>query len=229
VFKATSALLAGSIILIGAIRRVQTIGTAEFVVTVRVTVFLFAAFAIGLFVVDADTAFTLASQLVPGREHTDQGISWMTLLFFSLLPVVYRIVEGARFTEAWKHAFDGLLVCLLVLIATILVHNVGESALGVQAMQALWLVGGAVVLGFAHAVFGPVLAAFNLSLIVASVIGAGVFSVSLFNVFEWLGHLGIYSEPLKWILLAGSTALGLHGTVSQTSLRDLMPGTWSTS
>ena len=173
-FKTALALLAGSIILIGAIRRVQTIGTAEFVVTVRVTVFLFAAFAIGLFVVDADTAVTLASQLVPGREHTDQGISWMTLLFFSLLPVVYRIVEGARFTEAWKHAFDGLLVCLLVLIATILVHNVGESALGVQAMQALWLVGGAVVLGFAHAVFGPVLAAFNLSLIVASVIGVGV-------------------------------------------------------
>ena len=191
--------------------------------------FLFAAFAIGLFVVDADTAFTHATQLVPDHEHADQGIAWMALLSFSLLPVVYRIVEGERFTEAWRHASGGLPVCLLVLIATILVHNVGESALGVQGMQALWLVGVAVVLGFAHAVFSPVLAAFNLSLIVASVIGAGVFSVSLFDVFEWLGHLGIYSEPLKWILLAGSTALGLHGTVSLASLRDLMPGTWSTS
>jgi len=118
VFKTTSALLAGSIILIGAIRRVQTIDTAEFVVTVRVTVFLFAAFAIGLFVVDADTAFMLGSQLVPDHKHADQGIAWIPLLSFSLLPVVYRIVKGERFTEAWKYAFDGWRACLFVLCAT---------------------------------------------------------------------------------------------------------------
>lgn len=226
--KTALALAAGSIIVYGAIRRLQTIGSAELVSTVRITVFLFAAFAVGLFVVDAPVAQELTSQLVfiPFAPEGRGRAAGIVLLCVFLIPTIVRILKGERFPDVWEGSVGwGWVLCPAgLLLATVYVYSIDESGLAPHVVELAWFLIAAVTFAFAHAVFGPVLAAFNLSLILSSLFGAGVLSVSPVDVFEWLGHLGIYSEVVKWVLLALSTTLGLYGAFSLQYVKDLLPG-----
>ena len=207
--KTAVALAAGSVIVYGAIRRLQTIGSDEFVSTVRITVFLFSAFAVGLFVVDAPVAQDLASELVfvPFAPEGRGRVAGIVLLCVFLIPSIVRILRGERFPEVWEWTLAWVLWPAGLLLATLYAYSIDESGLAPHVVELAWFLVAAVAFAFAHAVFGPVLAAFNLSLILSSLFGAGVLAVSLVDVFEWLGHLGH---------LLGSSEVGVAGAVHRT-------------
>ncbi len=138
--KTAVALAAGSIIVYGAIRRLQTIGSEEFVSTVRITVFLFAAFAVGLFVVDAPVAQGLASQLVfvPFAPEGRGRVAGIVLLCVFLIPSIVRILRGERFPEVWEWTLAWVLWPAGLLLATLYAYSIDESGLAPHVVELAW-------------------------------------------------------------------------------------------
>lgn len=206
-------LIAGALVLFGAIKRYQNIDSLEFVGTVQLTMFIFVSFCLGFLIIDASKAMYLTNSLM-----YESRISFFVWLSPCLLPIAFLMAKGYSFRSSWRWNNYILylpiaFVVLFAILRGIYFENQSDNYVYGWLAYFPYLLSAFILLAFTHSIFGPVIAAINIVLVVNHFIEFGFFSVSLSSVFDLLSTLGFSSEPLKWVILLGSTILGLHGTV----------------
>ena len=204
--------LLGAFVIWSLIARYKTINSPAFTKNVQITVFIFASFAVGLCMINTGKTLKIAHVL-------EQHHSFKTLLFTSpaLFPIIFKILQGHSFSTAFNINLDVVLLPLIMFFGLKYFLLPGNN----QLFLIIYFVSFTVVLGFMHSVFGGILAAFNVALIIASFLHYHVLSIDLSSVFDILEQIGIASPLFKWMIVIASTLAGIHGSLNSQWLGEL--------
>ncbi|WP_394753562.1 hypothetical protein [Crenothrix sp.] len=203
----------GSFVIWNLVTRYQTINSHSFIKNAQITVFIFASFAVGLSMVNADKTIKIAHLL-------EQHHSLKMLLFASpaLLPIIFKVLQGSTFSSAFTLNAD-VIVMPLVMFFTLKFFLIPENH---KLFLMLYFITFFIALGFIHSVLGGILASFNIALMVASFFNHSVLSIDLNSLFDLFEQVGVASPAIKWFILIASTLVGLNGSLSSQWLRELL-------
>lgn len=225
------ALIAGSIVIWSVIVRYKTINTPEFTENSRLTIGIFSAFAMGLLMLEPNKA-KQTYDLLQGH--------WLYFFFMVspvFLPMVFKVLQGYTFASAvnfrwfrylWRWFIDRLMFIVMFIIFFSVSDSLSYELVHSVRGAFLWLVPAllflcfAVFVGFVHALFGSVIAGFNIALIITHFFTTGILGFDLGTVFDLLEKIGVSSTPVKWTLMIGSTALSLHSCLTIDGLKEMV-------
>jgi hypothetical protein len=226
------ALIAGAIVIWSLVVRYRTINTPEFTENTRLTIGIFAAFAVGLPMLNFEKTMEAfhRSTLLLGKDIGVVIVLASPLLLFP----IFKILEGyslsysfARYSpyRLFDWFLDNFIAIIVAIFVLFFVYNSLSFDLqqGISQLTQIFLfVSFIITLGFIHSLLGSVIAGINIALIIAHFFTNGVFAFDLNNIFDLFEKVGISSTPLKWTIMVGSTTLGLQSYISFDNLKDMI-------
>jgi hypothetical protein len=218
-------LIVGAIALLGIIYRVRTIDTHAYHFSVKVNVFMFTALGLGLL---------LTNPYVPSSPSMPQGFGrWLLLAASLIYPIMIFTLLGRKLRDILRDAnvflYGGfVLICWLAVFFGFgaVIFKIQENTGATQThLGAVWffILGPLFylpIMGFIHALLGPVIAAFNLALLVGSILQGAHSSFSLSTLFDLLEFIGIQGIIFKWALYIASTVLAMSELLDPSRLKD---------
>jgi len=199
------AILVGSVILWGVIHRYKTINTPEYFRSLKITVFVFAALGIGMSIINPE-------RIIFPVNRDDFFL--LLVITLSIYPLLISSLLGEKL-----YVFDfvkSILFYPIIFLFTVFIFL--PFVLDIVDFNIVLTITVLPIIGFIHTVLGSILASVNIAIILTGIFdqGIGAFDISL--VFDFLDMLGIESEPVKWIILICSTALGLSDLISEDKI-----------
>jgi hypothetical protein len=203
----------GSFVIWSLVARYRTINTDSFTINTQITVFIFAAFAVGLTLVNVEKAIKITHLLAK-----DESFKFLLFASPALLPIIIKILIGQTFSSSFTLNADVVIIPLVMFFTLNFFLIPGND----QLFLILYFITFAIALGFIHSVLGGILASFNIALMIANFFNHSILSVDLNSVFDVLEQIGIASPAAKWLIVIVSTIAGLHSSISSQWLRDLL-------
>jgi hypothetical protein len=204
-------LILGSFVIWNLVARYKTINTDTFIKNTQVTVFIFAAFAVGLSMMNMEKTIKIAHSLTKDE-------SFRIFLYASpaLLPIILKVLNGYTFSSAMTLNADVIVTPLAMFFALKYLLIPGNHNLFLIVYFTMF----AVALGFIHSILGGLISSFNIALVVASFFNHSVMNIDLNSMFDLLEQIGIASPAFKWFIIVSSTVVGLHSSLNSQWLRD---------
>lgn len=202
----------GAIIIWGIVIRYRTLNTGSFVTNSKVSMFIFSSFAAGLLLVN----FNEASYIFHNIIWLNSPSRILAILTPSFFPFFLRITQGYYIKSAWRWSWWYLMFTLIMLsiLSTLHDQNVLPELFVIVYFMSL-----SISMGMIHSLFGPVLSAFNISIMLSALLSGNIIPISVNNIFDIIALSGIHSQTMQWIILLTSTILGLHGTLDSYWLK----------
>ncbi len=213
--------LAGAFILLGVLRVYKTVNTFKFIGTLKLTVFVFLAFTLGLSLSDP----TKGRELVRFVLYNN-GFAWIGWLSPLAIPIVFLISKGHRLKNSMNDTISEFWppIGCLVLVFALTVYGVtgepNENKIHLYFSFLPYLISISIFAALIHSIAGPILFGINLGLVASHFLSTGLLSVTLLDLFDGLSTLGIVSDPVKWVILAVSALLGLHGILNLAGIKE---------
>ena len=201
--EALVTLLVGSIVVCSVLMRYKTAGSAQSVKNMQITTFIFAAFASGLCITNANKVFEI--------YHLSTDGALPKLLVFAspaIIPFVLVAIRG-RWNNDYADYVDYSMKGGGIAVVTLLIALMTDS----KIFLLFYFTSVIIAIGFFHALLGSIVAGVNIAMIVSHLLIQGKFGFDLATTFDLLEKIGVTYAPIKWAIVISSTTLSFHSFI----------------